>query len=157
MLAAMGEVSGKRVIELGCGTGHYAQVLGAAGARVEAYDRVEEMVEVARAAGVDARVGDAASLSTSPAALVLCAGMLEFVDDPEIVVHNALAHALEAVVLLLPEQRWSGRVYRRWHRTHGVEARLFTEDDVARWAKGWTLASVQRAGLFALVCRLERP
>jgi SAM-dependent methyltransferase len=56
---AVAEVSPRRVLEVGCGTGWFAaRVRRELGAEVVAIDQSERMVELARAEGVDARVGD---------------------------------------------------------------------------------------------------
>jgi toxoflavin synthase len=69
VLAALGDVSGKSVLELACGTGHYARRLRQRGAsRVVAVDLSPEMIEVARAQeaqhplGISYHVEDVASL-----------------------------------------------------------------------------------------------
>lgn len=50
--------AGGRVLDLGCGPGHYARRMADAGLRVEARDAVPEMVEsAARLPGVTAQVG----------------------------------------------------------------------------------------------------
>jgi SAM-dependent methyltransferase len=60
---AVAEVSPRRVLEVGCGTGWFAaRVQRELGAEVVAVDQSERMVELARAEGVDARVGDAQQL-----------------------------------------------------------------------------------------------
>lgn len=48
--------AGGRVLDLGCGPGQDAALMAAAGLEVEAVDAVPEMVELAKAAGVNARV-----------------------------------------------------------------------------------------------------
>jgi SAM-dependent methyltransferase len=50
--------SPRRVIEVGCGRGELAERLLQAGLEVVAVDQSERMVELTRARGVDARVGD---------------------------------------------------------------------------------------------------
>jgi SAM-dependent methyltransferase len=60
---ALAEVSPRRVLEVGCGTGWFAaRVQGELGADVVGIDQSERMVDLARAAGVDARVGDVQEL-----------------------------------------------------------------------------------------------
>jgi SAM-dependent methyltransferase len=62
-LAAVAEVSPPRFLEVGCGTGWFAaRVQRELGAEVVAIDQSERMVELARAEGVDARVGDVQKL-----------------------------------------------------------------------------------------------
>jgi toxoflavin synthase len=69
VLDVLGDVSGKSVLELACGTGHYARRLRQRGAaRVVAVDLSPEMIEVARAQeaqqslGITYHVQDVASL-----------------------------------------------------------------------------------------------
>lgn len=60
---AVAEVAPKDVLEVGCGRGELgARIGGELGARVVALDLSERMVELAREAGVDARVGDVQEL-----------------------------------------------------------------------------------------------
>ena len=62
-LEALAEVSPSRVLEVGCGPGWFAaRAREELGAEVVAVDTSERMVELARARGVDARVGDVQEL-----------------------------------------------------------------------------------------------
>jgi ubiquinone/menaquinone biosynthesis C-methylase UbiE len=54
---ALLELEPKRVIELGCGPGDFAARVQAAGMQVVAFDQSQQMVDLARARGVDARIG----------------------------------------------------------------------------------------------------
>jgi len=54
---ALVELEPKRVIELGCGPGYFAARVHAAGMQVVAFDQSQQMVDLARARGVDARMG----------------------------------------------------------------------------------------------------
>ena len=57
------EIRPARFLEVGCGTGWFAaRVQDELGAEVVAIDQSERMVELARAAGVDARIGDVQAL-----------------------------------------------------------------------------------------------
>jgi SAM-dependent methyltransferase len=61
---AVAEARPERMLEVGCGTGWFAaRVRRELGAEVVAVDQSERMVELARADGVDARVGDVQDLS----------------------------------------------------------------------------------------------
>jgi SAM-dependent methyltransferase len=61
--AAVAEVHPRRVLEVGCGPGEAAErIARELGADVVAVDISERMVELARARGVDARVGDVQEL-----------------------------------------------------------------------------------------------
>jgi SAM-dependent methyltransferase len=61
--AAVGEVSPRRVLEVGSGPGYFSErVHFELGARVVALDLSPRMVELARARGLDARIGDVQEL-----------------------------------------------------------------------------------------------
>ena len=63
---AVAEAAPERVLEVGCGDGAFAERVGRElGADVVALDVSPRMVELARARGVDARVGDAQALPFS--------------------------------------------------------------------------------------------
>lgn len=62
-LASVAERPPRRLLEVGCGTGWFAaRVRRELGADVVAVDQSERMVELTRAGGVDARVGDVQAL-----------------------------------------------------------------------------------------------
>src|ERR1700733_10364350 len=54
---ALLELEPKRVIELGCGPGDFAARVQAAGIELVAFDQSQQMVDLARARGTDARIG----------------------------------------------------------------------------------------------------
>ena len=62
-LAAVAEVAPRRVLEVGCGRGEQSERIAQEfGADVVAVDQSERMVELTRARGIDARLGDVQSL-----------------------------------------------------------------------------------------------
>ncbi|HET9325026.1 MAG TPA: methyltransferase domain-containing protein [Gaiellaceae bacterium] len=62
VLAREGDLVGRRVLDVGCGTGRWAAALAERGSRVWAIDPSPEMVEQARRRGVRAKVAQAESL-----------------------------------------------------------------------------------------------
>ena len=66
MLEALGDVSGKRVIDIGCGEGRFCRLLAGLGAEVTGIDLTEALVEKARSLAVGREqyiVGNAEDLS----------------------------------------------------------------------------------------------
>lgn len=63
VLDLLGPVAGLRVLDLGCGDGVLTELLVAAGAEVVGVDASPDMVDAARARGIDARVMDGRALS----------------------------------------------------------------------------------------------
>ena len=65
MLGALGEVSGKKVIDIGCGEGRFSRLLSELGATVTGIDLTEPLIERARELGSDKETylhGDAENL-----------------------------------------------------------------------------------------------
>lgn len=69
---------GERILDLGCGDGALTERIAAAGADVIGLDAAPDMVAAARARGLDARMGDAATL--------------DFADEFDAVFSNAALH-----------------------------------------------------------------
>ncbi|MGQ0559159.1 MAG: class I SAM-dependent methyltransferase [Sphingosinicella sp.] len=62
VLVLLAPQPGEQILDLGCGDGALSEKIGVLGARVIGLDASEEMVEAARARGVEAYVADAESL-----------------------------------------------------------------------------------------------
>ena len=145
VMAEVGAPGATPALELGCGSGFYTRALLAAGAsRVVAVDRTAAMVAELPTEGVLGVVGDAATVSVAERfPLILIAGMLEFVADPEAVFDNAARHAAPAarLVVLAPRDDVAGRLYRAWHGRHGIPIQLYSRGRLERVARatGWTL------------------
>jgi SAM-dependent methyltransferase len=159
----LGSIQGLAVLEAGVGAGWYARRLSAmAPARYVAFDALFSMAARAGAGGVSALVADSMAIPFKPVfSVVLCAGALEFMESPSLFFTEA-ARALKPggrVALLAPKEGLAGRIYRWWHRRHGFEIHLFSEDILRRLAQGagLRLAGVRRAGLFNLAARMEKP
>lgn len=90
-LRLLGDVRGRRIIDLGCGTGRNAIVLARAGAKVIAIDsssaqlararRHSELAEV-KIEFHQADLAELAFVTTTSVDLALCTGALAFHDDP---------------------------------------------------------------------------
>ena len=101
VLAAVAELKPRRVLEVGCGPGEFAERLSRElGCEVIAVDSSPRMVELARARGVDARLGDVQALELADGAFdcAVAAWMLYHVAD----LHRGLA---ELARVLTPRGR----------------------------------------------------
>jgi SAM-dependent methyltransferase len=97
LLAAVAAPSPRRVLEVGCGMGQFAErLVGEIDLELVAVDLSPRMVELARERGVDARVGDAQRLAFRDAQFdcVVANWMLYHVDDLEL----ALAEFVRVLV-----------------------------------------------------------
>jgi SAM-dependent methyltransferase len=161
VLELAGDVSGRHILELGCGAGYYTRQLLAAGAgHVTAVDISAAMVEALPAKKVTGIVGDAALIKiTEKYCHILSTGMLEFVPDPAAAMSNARHHATDEgrMVVLMPELTWGGRCYRLYHRRHGLNIRLFSENEARTLfeASGWRIDAIRRVAPFTMVFALR--
>jgi hypothetical protein len=91
--------------------------------------------------------------------ILLIAGLLEFVGDPASVLENAASMASSGAVLvtLLPVDGPGGRLYRSYHRQHGLEIRLFTAEDLVGLAEraGWRTEVTREVWPYTLLARLS--
>lgn len=154
----LGPVRGCEILELGCGAGYYTRrLISRGGARhVVAVDIAPGMVRQLPAEGVTGIVGDACAVELDRKfPVILSAGLLEFLEDPAALFQNARRHAMPGarLVVLAPGRGFFGALYRLYHRSHRVEARLFAEGDIRRLAgqSGWRIAQVRKVWPFALV------
>lgn len=122
-------VSGKRVLDLGCGSGEVSIVAARLGARVTGVDVVEGMVATARqeaaaaglAAQTDFRVGDITTRVVDGADVTLLIGVIEYYRDPADVLAPAAAVTRE--LLIVADTR--GPLWRRTLRRLLARAKRF--------------------------------
>ncbi len=120
-----------------------------------AVDIAPGMVRQLPARKVTGIAGDAAAIKLRRKfSHILSAGLLEFVKDPAALLQNARLHAKPGarLVVLLPRLGFLGFLYRLYHRSHRVDAALFTESDIRRLAKqsGWRIVQARKVRPFAL-------
>src|SRR4051794_21242883 len=123
VMRAVGPVHGAVTVDLGRGVGYFTDALLGAGAqRVFAAGACEPMLRQGTRSEAGAAVRAAGSAVTLPAPVTaaICAGMLEFVEDPSPV--RARAFHLVApggvFAVLVPSDRMGARLYQRYHRRH---------------------------------------
>jgi SAM-dependent methyltransferase len=150
------------VLELGCGTGWYARRLIRYGPRdYVATDCLPEMLQHVDIPGVTPSVADLCNFSF-PRTFnrILCAGALEFVGQPERFFSQAeqILEPSGKIVILVPPATIGGRLYKLWHRAHGLRVHLFTErllgDIAAR--SGLRMTQATFATLYSLVVTMEK-
>lgn len=158
----LGHLTGKDVLELGCGAGFYTRHLLANGARhVWAVDISQPMLDQLPKTGVTPLLADAAAVDPGRTfATMLSAGMLEFVPDPGQALRRAadLAEPDARLVVLYPTVSMLGRAYRRFHARNGLSIGLFDERSLSALASanGWQLAQTTTAGPYSKASLLVR-
>jgi ubiquinone/menaquinone biosynthesis C-methylase UbiE len=105
MLRAVGDVSGRDVIDLGCGEGRFSRMLAERGARVTGIDLAAPMIDAAAAARVSNETYAIADMETldgiASAAFDLAVSYITLVD-----VHNLAAALAQAFRVLRPGGRF---------------------------------------------------
>jgi SAM-dependent methyltransferase len=157
----MGNVRDHAVLDLGSGAGFYTRrFVEQAPKRVTAVDISDKMLLQFDGPPIETIVGDAMTVDIlGKFDRILCAGVLEFVPDSIRVLENAHRHAAEnaRLVILAPRQNWIGRLYRKFHRSHGLNIRLFTIAELTSITAdaGWQIASYSFVFPFSWVLRCD--
>jgi SAM-dependent methyltransferase len=158
----LGDVEGGEILELGAGAGFYTRDLVRRGVRhVWAVDMSDAMLAMLPSGPITPVLGDAQTMRLSRRfKLLISTGMLEFVRDASTALANAAYHAEPGAcfVLLVPRTSVLGRLYRRFHRAHGLKIHLFDRNwfETNAPRTGWLVRSVVRVPPFSLAVRLVR-
>jgi ubiquinone/menaquinone biosynthesis C-methylase UbiE len=160
LLAFLGDVAGRRILDLGTGTGRAAMALARRGALVTAVDASSEMLTVARrrtaGAGllIEFQEGDAQALPFPDRAfdMAVCFRLLMHVPEWQRAIHELCRVAGARVVLDYPSATSSASVQAVWRRIaatlgSAVEAyRVFTHGEIARELKrhGFAITATHR-------------
>jgi 2-polyprenyl-6-hydroxyphenyl methylase/3-demethylubiquinone-9 3-methyltransferase len=146
-------LSGKSVLDLGCGSGQVSALAAKMGAQVHAVDIAPRMLEIARqgaqSAGVQERVsfeeGDVASRTYPPADVVLLVGVIEYYADFASVVRRA-AEAARGTLIVAHTSRVAYRMLLRrlLFAVRGASLYFHKMDDVVRAAEAAGLALSRR-------------
>jgi 2-polyprenyl-3-methyl-5-hydroxy-6-metoxy-1,4-benzoquinol methylase len=144
LLSLAGDVSGCSALDLGCGAGFYACRLADRGARpVVAVDASPSMARSLEDRRVRTVVADIAEVDLQARfQIIFLAGVLEFLADPQTAMITAARHLSPAgrMLLLAPPDTVAGRLYRAFHRRHGLRIGLFGRGSIHRLATAAGLA-----------------
>jgi len=161
IMRALDPQPGERILDAGCGAGHYMALIQERGAEVCGVDGAEVMVSAARKSGFDVDYHDLESAPPpgGPYDKILCAGALEFCRDPGRVV-NHLAEGLRPggrLVVFVPRASFLGRLYRWGHQKHGLRIHLFRERDLWGWQGPTVQVQQIQSVAFSWVIRIVTP
>lgn len=160
VLEMTGSPRGLDFLDLGTGAGYYANLFAARGAAsVHAVDLSAKMIQQLPRQ-ITGHVGDITTINLGMKfSRIVCAGALEFLDDPAAVFNNARRHAAAGAtfVILAPKNNLAGHIYQKFHRRHGVSVSLFKHKDLATFADstGWHLKAIKSVFPFALVAAFK--
>jgi SAM-dependent methyltransferase len=126
---ALTELAPRRVVEVGCGRGEFAARLRTQGIEVVALDQSEQMVELARERGVDARVGDVRELPFADGSFDATVANFMLYHVPEI--DRALAELARVAPVLVAATNGYDQLREMWElvgRDLSGRRRLFMRD-----------------------------
>lgn len=154
----LGPLNGAELLDLGCGTGHYAMWARARGARVFGVDSSPRMIEELRKKGIEGRCADLATLALGQKyRVILAAGVIEFLEDEQKFFEVARNHCESGgrLVLLAPRAGLVGKAYELSHAWMGCAAvaRPVAALEAAAGREGWKLDAAHGAGPLAVALR----
>jgi len=125
-----------------------------------AVDFSPSMVEQLPKERVDGVVADASEFSAGKTfPKIVCAGLIEFVADPIGVLTNArkMAAPTGTMVCLVPPDNLAGRLYRLYHRRHGIAISLFSRQAFERSAHeaGWEIGKSEFVFPYSMAYQLH--
>jgi 2-polyprenyl-3-methyl-5-hydroxy-6-metoxy-1,4-benzoquinol methylase len=142
-LAELGDLTGKAVLDVGCGPGRYAVACAERGAEVVGVDISSAMLALAEAHARDSGVADRCrfleldfeAFDGGPFDVALMLGVLEYLPDPGPCLARLHALTTEKAIVSVPQpERWQTRVRRIRHRLRPAPPSFHTHDpaEVAR-------------------------
>jgi ubiquinone/menaquinone biosynthesis C-methylase UbiE len=167
--AALAEVDGQRIVDLGCGVGTYALDLAARGAHVTAVDVAPSMLAQTRRgaglAGLDGRIDcihadGAAWLAGSGRVfdVALAIGVFDYVDDPARWL-RVIRHHCRMLIATFPRQSMRQMAASWRYRRAGLSSRVYTLEQLHRWlaASDWHSVRVTTPAFGGYVVIASRP
>jgi SAM-dependent methyltransferase len=164
---AAGDLAGRSVLDLGCGSGRYLVEAAERGAaRVLGVDIAPEMIAIARRLSASCPAGDRIELRCADLAelrldesfdLVIANGLFDYLSDPERTLRRAAGWTAALLVASFPD-RWAPRALRRslYWRMRGLRIQLFDRRRIERLAAegGFRSFEIEKIGpIFLLLAR----
>jgi len=151
-----GPVEGKRVLDIGCGSGRYAVEFARRGAQVIGLDFAPKMVEMAHTAAAEAGVADRCRFVQAdfldwkaPQRFDICLaiGFFDYTREPESFLEKMSGTVDERAICSFPI-RWTLRSPTRWMRLRMNDCPVFFYDqaEVGRLFRenGWSTVNIHR-------------
>jgi SAM-dependent methyltransferase len=134
LLEFVDENGGHELLDLGCGLGGYAHLLGTRGHSVKALDVNPEYVRIARKLGVDAATFDGGTIPLPDDAVdtVFMVEVLEHILAPERILAEARRVARRNVIITVPNNTQAFRAPVEWSHMLEVDHKnFFTRESLA--------------------------
>lgn len=149
-----GDINGKRVLDIGCGSGRYAIEFARRGAsEVVGVDFAADMLEIARASTAKAGLQDRVRferahfsdyVSQEPFDIALAIGFFDYIETPDVVLAHARRLTSGRLLASFPGGSFPRAHVRRWrYARHGVALRFYGRAEVAQLAREAGFARVE--------------
>jgi ubiquinone/menaquinone biosynthesis C-methylase UbiE len=119
-----------QVLDVGCGSGYYSQLISQAGGDPYGIDASPAMIAELKKKGLPGSVENIETVNMDiKFDKVICAGVLEFVSDMNASIKNIHSKLLKnqgRLVILYPTYRLFGILYLFYHRLHGIKVKLIS-------------------------------
>jgi len=138
VLQTLGPRTFERILDLGSGPGWYSQRFHVWKPRsIWSVDQSPLMLDEITSPVHRKVVMDVEELQLNESFdLILCLGVMEFLQRPERAFHRALQHLTPggSAVFLLPITSCGAGLYQRLHRRHGLTIQVFRKEQLEAWA-----------------------
>ena len=160
VLRALALEEGHSVLDAGCGSGIYSELIRQRGARPTGIDISPAMIEIYRSRGFGGRVANLEDVDPGETFdRILCAGSLEFVRDAEAALKNLMGFLSPSgfLIWLYPRRGLMGLMYKLYHVKNGLRVRLFSESGIRRFAErqGYRAELTPKVDPLTGIARLE--
>lgn len=152
----IGEPSGRRVLDVGCGSARYGVELARRGAQVVGLDFAQGMVDLANAAAEEASVAEQCRFEqcdflawsdSEPFDVCLAIGFFDYIAEPADFLQRMRALDVADCIFSFPK-RWTVRTVPRWVRlnANGCPVYFYSESEVERLLResGWERVDIHR-------------
>lgn len=144
-----------KVLDAGCGIGFYSKIINSLGGESLGIDISPKMVKVAKKNGIKALVVDLHSFALKQKFdKILCIGVLEFCQKPEVVIKNLNNHLKKGgdFIILFPKKSFPDYLYKLYHQFHGIKIRLFEVNEMKRMLLSNGLQIIEMKNPTSLSC-----
>lgn len=141
-------------LDLGCGAGYYSTILKKLGfKKITCVDFSPEMLaQISSSDFIKIESNIETFKSDEKYDLILCAGALEFVDNPNQVFQNVkkMLNPGGAFVILVPNENLFSIFYKLYHRKHRIDVKIHSVDTLNQLAETSGLKLVKYIGVFPM-------
>jgi len=139
---------GERILDLGCGTGHFSRALTRLGYSVFGADRSDAMLARAQPGAQVRAAAESLPFARDSFAAVVVVALLDYVDDPVRVLREAARVSRGPVVVIALQRRSSIALWRRLaaRRGHAIfrQARFYTAGQLRHFFRAAGLAIAEQ-------------